>query len=301
MTTFYGSDENSNLRIKLFESSLENARKLWVKVVVFDGGSNHPDFERIVLQYSDVLDIRRWKFHGLGDQTRKMLEYSHTHYRNKYIFRTEPEKYWLLTEIYLWKIIQKALENPDIHYISPTRILETSKLPKPLAIAEASVWRQVNALLRTKDEESFQEIHDGSKSEWSGSLFWPILITQLWIDAILSSEDTAWGTWFFPRIVAAMEGKSLYVPLGYNYDEQEIKKENTDMRKLWKFCTSKWITGEVKNKLKIGDVQEAIKSIQLCPWGEEVDLENNLAFKRLQQYVAMFNGLSGNIKSRWKS
>jgi hypothetical protein len=50
--------------------------------------------------------------------------------------------------------------------------------------------------------------------------------------------------------VAAMEGKSLYIPVGYNYDEQEIKKENADMRKLWKFCKIEIILDIVRLNLK---------------------------------------------------
>ncbi len=298
MTTFYGTDENSNLRIKLFEKSLKKVQQLWIKVVVFDCGSTHPDFGRIIAQHAEIIDIQRGKFNWLGDQTRKMLEYTNNQYPERYVFRTEPEKHGLLTETSLWFLMQKAQVNPDVLYVSPTRNLEKSKLPRPLAITESSVWRQVNVLMDSKNDLSFQKIHDGSVSEWPGSLFWPILITQKWVGVILLSKDPAWWTWFFPRIVAAMEGKSLYVPIEYNYDEQEIKKENADMRKLWKFCKSEIILDTVRSKLKEWRVQEVIDILQSCSCAQQFDLKNNLAFKRLHQFVIMFDELSDAVVSK---
>ncbi len=298
MTTLYSTDENSNLRIRFFEKSLENAKKLWIKVIIFDGGSNHSRFLEIIKNNREIIDIQYGTFSGLGNQTRELLKYINSQYPEKYVFRTEPEKYGLITEGDLWVLVQKVKKHPNALYISPTRDLKNSRLPRSLAFVESLVGRQVNWLLQLKDIANFQEIHDGSESEWAWSLFWPVLISPEWIGPIVRTTDLAWWSWFFPRMQAAMDGRSIYHPIAYLYSKEEIEKENQDMKKLWKFCKSVNSLSDVRYLLKMGNVTDCMILIEQSAEVTNFILKDNLAFKRLWQYNTILQGLSALINMK---
>lgn len=291
ISTCYKDDENSELRYKLALKLIQNASNLWINVLIFDNWSTNSDYINSFKNFNNIT-IVNWTWNTLWEQTRAMLEYAGKNFSQDYIFRTEPEKYWTVEKNVLNSLIAKHLLSENHDFVSPTR-KDYKNVPTSLRIVEKSLWWKINELIKSIDEKVYQLITDWISSEWPWSLFWPILIPRNSIQIILEWEDKQWWSWFIPRLESALKWKSLYVPIEYSYDEEEIKKENNDLKILYKSIKKFGLDLKVLRwYLKNWDLKSFLNEISSI----NEDFSNNLALKRCKQYLEMGDKLISTLE-----
>jgi hypothetical protein len=216
-STLYKDDKISKIRQELALNFFENARKLGIKCVVVDGGSNKEFLEKLKSFANVTLKIDPSL--GMGESRREALRMAMEKFKNPYFLYADPEKYDLIKEKTISLMISQLRESKaDI--IVPKRTSMKSAPTKLQAWIEKRANNRARKIMNEGKEKKIEEELD----LWFG----PKMFNQDGAKYFQEYSGTLdkWDSIIVPVVNAYRDGKNIRsVNIDYQYDPSEKKGE----------------------------------------------------------------------------
>lgn len=212
-TTLYGDDESSKIRSELALQLFENARKLNIRCVVVDGGSNEY-FMRMAQSFKNVYFLINIRL-GMGESRRAALQSAIERHQADYYLWVEPEKEGLISENSLSAMIEQ-LRGGSADIVVPQRKSKET-LPKFQAWIETWANKRASDLYKDRAEEEIYDL-------WFGPKIFNREGARYFLE--YKGELDKWDAIIKPILEAKRDGKKIVsVPVDFHYNENQRRHE----------------------------------------------------------------------------
>jgi hypothetical protein len=257
-STFYKDDIEWKVRSEAFFSLLDNAKRMWVQVLVGDGGSGSEFLQR-VQSYPNVKLIHSWKWSEnieltMGGERRyagkKAMEFFP---QAKYFLWLEPEKAELMSEGNIDAIIA-PMKSSGVDMVVPSRKSKDTLPPQQKAAENRANRRasdiveesNMNTIYRFRDRYSElimepQDIYriprlylDNNPENFQNTnapydlWFWPKAFTRESMESeFLPYHWAKWDSIITPVLQGVIDGKKVVdVPVDFSYPPDQTRLES---------------------------------------------------------------------------
>ncbi len=286
-STLYGNDETSIIRSKLCLSMLENARKLGVKVIVKDGGSNE-EFINELQKLDNVTLIppdSESKRKTMGEDRREALRAAmrlagEKKMKQPCFLWTEPEKDNLISDENLSAMVSEINHGSNI-VVPARKEMALSTLPKNQRWFEQRANKRSLEVIKAVLGKKHQELLD----LWFGPKMFDRIGAEYFANYNKDGNRTdLWDAVSVPVLEAIKEGKKVAgMPVDYEYsgsqrinETGELKNQFTIKRLeqyaqiLKEMGDKKWINFFEETKEELARINELKKEKEIDPEKNEI-------------------------------
>jgi hypothetical protein len=234
--TYYGTDETSKVRQKLALDFFANAKKLGLKIMVVDGGSNEDFLNQVREDYANTVELLsesdipkedkdETRKVGMGTGRRYGFSQAFKDENTKYFLWSEPEKSDLLTVDNLRNMLA-SLKTGEVDVTVPKRLLKESMVPIQAWLESWANKIAAKLLAEKKHQKLNKNIEEVQRplDLWFG----PKVFNRKGAEFFLHyrSNLNKWDSIIAPASNAEVAGLSVNsADVIYNYDLSQIKNE----------------------------------------------------------------------------